>query len=475
MDAGLLLVILVSLSLWLTYLVWKKTKELSFVVGFFFIYFWTLHGAWLIIYENQRDILSAFYNYHYLEEKLFPIMIDGAYVRALVYYGLFLLVIQLTVLKLARNCTMTDLLVYNRPVVVSHWPIIGVSGFFATITALLLYEQILTSIGDGLSFYKYRSESGNEFGDLYKIANLLALFGASLGMVVSLCGNSGRLLTSSRSTKVSLSYVAILCALIIINIIIGRRNSLFVVFVSAFLFYTTNATRKHTVTRMALFLGFGIAIIAAINGIRSVSLDDYGAFSVAMWGQSIKSVIFSIEAFAAHFSMYGVIKHNVPLSPGISLIFFLASLPPSFLGFSRPVDTYTYYANEVLATPGQGYSIHHATGWYLNFGFFGVVLGALFLGTIWSYVHNQRFIQERKSIARKIAAAIMPYTFVGYLPAILRAGPEIYKGYFFEAVLGPLLIFLIAAYVMNRKRRQLRQKVFSQQQIAREFKVKGVA
>jgi len=31
----------------------------------------------------------------------------------------------------------------------------------------------------------------------------------------------------------------------------------------------------------------------------------------------------------------------------------------------------------VGAIQNQGYSLHHATGWYLNFGYFGVALGAV--------------------------------------------------------------------------------------------------
>ena len=37
---------------------------------------------------------------------------------------------------------------------------------------------------------------------------------------------------------------------------------------------------------------------------------------------------------------------------------------------------------------GQGFTVHHATGWYLNFGTWGLIAGALLVGIIWAECYN---------------------------------------------------------------------------------------
>ena len=69
--------------------------------------------------------------------------------------------------------------------------------------------------------------------------------------------------------------------------------------------------------------------------------------------------------------MYGVLAAGVEPRFGYSLYSLVCSVIPRVLWPDRPRDIYLYYSESVGAIQNQGYSLHHATGWYLNFGYPG--------------------------------------------------------------------------------------------------------
>jgi hypothetical protein len=87
---------------------------------------------------------------------------------------------------------------------------------------------------------------------------------------------------------------------------------------------------------------------------------------------------------------------------------------------------------------GQGYTIHHAAGWYLNFGIVGLLLGGVLLGLMWVGIHNYS-LSPRPKAARfwRVLAALAPSGFVSGLFVILRAGPEGYKALMVDGLLIP--------------------------------------
>ena len=103
-------------------------------------------------------------------------------------------------------------------------------------------------------------------------------------------------------------------------------------------------------------------------------------FSAVDWWESVTFILQSNEAFAAHFSLYGTLKFNVAPTIGWSVYSLAASIVPRMVWADRPEDVYPYYAEQVGVNPDQGYTLHHATGWYLNFGFTGIIAGGLFVG-----------------------------------------------------------------------------------------------
>jgi hypothetical protein len=158
----------------------------------------------------------------------------------------------------------------------------------------------------------------------------------------------------------------------------------------------------------------------------------------------VNSVLLSNELFYAQFSMYGVLKNNIPISYGSSIKYILYSAIPRVITPSRPPDIYDYYAKKVNAVPGQFYTMHHATAWYLNFGIIGLITGALILSffcfggyylSIKQENYNNKFIRILSNFSVMLISA--------QLVSFITAGPEAYKGMILEGILIPVLILTV--------------------------------
>jgi hypothetical protein len=149
----------------------------------------------------------------------------------------------------------------------------------------------------------------------------------------------------------------------------------------------------------------------------------------------------------------------LPLTYGTSLVSLGASLVPHFIWPDRPEGVYEYYVNSVHAMPGTGYTIHHASAWYLNFGVLGIIAGAFIFGWLWTFFYNKFLsIESIKNIFLKILMIIGFCAFTAQIPALIRTGPEGYKALAFEALLLPVFIIYFASvvqsYLLKRRNKQ---------------------
>ena len=92
-----LTIIILILSL----IIWHKTKEISFPIGIFLIYFFTLLGAVIIsIDQNTGNFFQKYsFNYYYLYDKVFPVYLDNDYLLTIVFYSIFINVSNPAILK----------------------------------------------------------------------------------------------------------------------------------------------------------------------------------------------------------------------------------------------------------------------------------------------------------------------------------------------------------------------------------------
>ena len=67
---------------------YQRRRDMGLIVGALALYYWSLFGAWSIVIDKTGGFSGK--NYHYLENKLFPIALDSHYMLALGLYAGFI-------------------------------------------------------------------------------------------------------------------------------------------------------------------------------------------------------------------------------------------------------------------------------------------------------------------------------------------------------------------------------------------------
>jgi hypothetical protein len=265
-----------------------------------------------------------------------------------------------------------------------------------------------------------------------------------------LAGDRSRNFVSPRGRRFLLGYVALIAGMGVFTFILGNKNEVFVALITGVLAYLS-AVRRPNLFKVATAVVVGMWFLYAIDFFRGVPLSDMQhavAEHLEDAHELASFVTSSNEGYAAHFSMYGVLAANVEPKFGYSLYALVCSVVPRVWWPDRPLDIYFYYSESVGALQGQGYSLHHATGWYLNFGYAGVLLGGVVLGWVWSLCLRARErIRPHSGLLARVFAAIAPWVFTAYLPPPIRAGPEGYKGFVVEGLLIPLAVLALACRI----------------------------
>ncbi len=418
----------------LTIRIWVKTHSVAFLAGIVFLYYWSLYGAWAVIWSGgELD--------NYLMHKLFAIALDADYFHALVLYTIFVVTIQLTILWRARPVALKSL---PPALQISHYRIIVVSALAAGFAYLLVRDTI--SFGTAMTGAGYKAIREAPLFTLYQLFLNLAMLPLSLGMAVYFCGKEAKYLVGRSTVLAFFGYAVVLGGQLLFCMIVGNRSEVMICFVAMGLFYLANAKRP----RKALVVALGAVGAAALTMVKMWRDHTFVGLSMNSLGPAMKEFIGnfagSTEALSAHFSLYGVLHKNIPITGGQSFVSLVCSVIPRAFWPDRPDPVYTYYARSVGAMEGQGYTIHHATAWYLNFGTAGLVLGAIALGVLWTELYN-RFerAHTRPAGLSRLYASIGFWTLTAALPAILRDGPETLKSIVIDYSLVPLMMLVFAS------------------------------
>jgi hypothetical protein len=105
-DFYLLLTGVTTVILLLAWLVWSRTRHLSFPLGIGLIYYWSLFGAWSIVQDRLGGASGK--RYDYLEAKLFPVMLDEHYLMTLLLYAAFIILIEIALLLFLKPGPLPD-------------------------------------------------------------------------------------------------------------------------------------------------------------------------------------------------------------------------------------------------------------------------------------------------------------------------------------------------------------------------------
>lgn len=434
----------------LTALLFLKTRHIGFPAGFGLLYYWSLYGAWSVFAERTGG--DGGKGYDYLTEKMFPVDLDEHYMAALGLYAVFIVVIQLTLLWLLPAAASPDD-DHNSPRMrVSHTCIFILAGISITVSFGILADQLTSATEMNVSAYVATRGGLGAYHPLFtvhQILNRMAVFALAIGLAVYLAGERGMFLVGGKSFLVGWTYAGLLLGTFGFLAMLGNKNELFAALLLGGVFYSIN-TRTMNWKSVVPIGGIAFLAIGAINFLRSLPvlalLDTDTWWEAATHAPEIRS---SGEAFAAHFSLYGMLHFNAPLTYGSSFVSFAQSVVPRLLWTDRPLGTYVEYAESVgiyEGATGEAYTIHHAAGWYLNFGIWGIIAGAVIWGLVWGQCYRAYTKAGRGSRRWHHALAIVaPAGFVAAIPLLVRAGPDGYKGVIIEGFIIPMVIILLAS------------------------------
>lgn len=431
-----LLGVMTGLYLWFAAALWGRTRNLAFPVGLGLLYYWTLYGAWFLIVDQLRGYSNLRYQYFFA--KLFPFYLNDSYILTILYYGIFLLAVEAALLVTVRASTSSA----DQPTVVpcmSNFALLGAGAATGFLSFWLIRNTLSAASQLNVSSYEFVRMDDSAAG-AYKIHQLLmrvALFCVCTGLSVMSSGRNPRAVYARPSKFAFIAYLAVLGGLLFINFRLGQRREVASSLIAAGLLYTVNSRRVN----WALISG-GVAVLVLAMGVTSLTRG--GALSTGNPLETVKAALLenlvSNEPFAAHLSLYGSIAHDVPLTYGSSLVYLVASMIP---GLKRPPDIYEYYTEHVKAEEGQGFTVHHATGWYLNFGLAGVAVGGALIGLIWGALYTGYQVRSRvRSQVARVFLIFVPWLFTAALPSLCRTGLEGYKSILFEVALIPTLLAL---------------------------------
>ena len=434
----------------LAWILWHRTHHISFPLGIGLIYYWSLFGAWSIVADRLGGESGK--RYDYLEGKLFPVMLDEDYLMTLLLYAAFIILIEVALLLFLKPRFALDGPT-QTPIKVSH----GVFLLLAVLCGVGSYGLIreYLEMAESMNLAPYTVVRGGlgelpSYFTIHQLLNRGALLSAAIGLGILCSGDQARIFVGPGNWAVKAGYMVVIGGLFWFALVLGNKNELLFAGLGGILLYLANARRP----RLALLslsgvVGFiGLWLVDTLRGLPLAGLaGGFQDLEPSQWWEAAQFVTSSNEAFSAHFSLYGALALKVPLTYGESLVSVAASVIPRFLWSDRPLDVYHHYANSIGVVEGQGYTIHHATGWYLNFGILGLLIGALLWGWIWAKcytsVHRVGLQTTRFWL---LWTCIAPWMFVANIPMLIRAGFEGYKALVVEAFFLPTIILLLASY-----------------------------
>ncbi|HEY4364070.1 MAG TPA: hypothetical protein VGN17_24080 [Bryobacteraceae bacterium] len=428
-----------------------KRGDVGVLVGSAALYYWSLFGAWFIVMDKSGLTNGLFY-YQYLERKLFPVLLDANYKLALELYTVFQIAVLLTLLAAVKPPRLRPLprLVLRHDAILFTSMLAGVASF------LLIRGALSTAWALHTSAYAYTRTQPSAWFSLHQILNRVALIPSAVGFATLIAGERSRYFVNVHRRYTLAGYAVLFAGMGTFTFVLGNKNEVLMALITGLLAYLGSVRRPHLL-KVGMTLLAGLWFLYTIDTFRGVSIPDMETTLVEKLNSTTEVSRFltaSNEWYEAHVSMYGVLAGNIEPRFGYSFYSLACSVIPRVIWPSRPPDIYVYYSEQVGAIQDQGYTVNHATGWYLNFGVAGVVLGGVVLGLVWAFCLNAaRRIDLKSGLPFRLFAAAAPWLFPACLPALIRAGPEAYKGFVIEGVLIPLGILLLACRPKRAKRR----------------------
>lgn len=452
---------------------WKITKEYCIPLTTFFLFYFTFAGAYFFAADAYSGFKGAAIGLHYylIFDRMFPVRFDLYYVQACLYYAVFVLVFQLLLLFFLKRLYRKRNINNQESALPFRFEINPYSIFFISVglialSIFCLRDEILFAIQNCQSVYLVTRNNHNRLYTIHQLANEFCVLIPFIAYAVFI-SESRKISLSVKQVKWAKFILLTTCfiAALYITFLGNRRELLSALIICSLLFI--NNFKKASLGKYGLIFGLSFVMFLSNDVIRStmvptflnkIFLQNTTHFNRSpekiisnntvskndKLKQAISSFVLSNELFYAHFSMYGVLEHQIKPTNGSSIKYLASSIIPRVFMSERPDDIYTYYVKEINAAPGQIYTLHNATGWYLNFGLFGIVLGATIIAFFFItafHLQSRRNIFKNKFliILSDMALVLISAQFVTFI----TAGPEAYKAMLIEGIILPVLIFSI--------------------------------
>jgi hypothetical protein len=442
----------------LAFVLFLKWRDIGVLAGIGVLYYWSLFGAWYVVIDKMGGFSGK--NYHYLEYKMFPVALDDNYLLAIALYAGFIVTVELTLLIFLPVRRERP----AAPLTLRHSLLLWVSFMAGLASFYIIQEKMSEAWALNASAYWYTRSQTDQWFTLHQVLNRVALLPAAIGLASLAAGGRSRYFVNVRGKFTLAAYAVLFGGMAVFTFILGNKNEIFVALLAGLLAYAGSAPNPKLFKAAAVLAG-GMWFLHSIDFFRSVpvtGLEQAVNDRLNETTEVTRFVTSSNESYAAHFSMYGVLAAGVEPRFGYSLYALACSIVPRVLWPDRPRDIYLYYSESVGTIQNQGYSLHHATGWYLNFGYAGVLLGGVVLGLVWAACIGARHrLTARSGVAARVFAIVAPWLFVAYMAPLVRAGPEGYKGFAVEGVLIPLLCLSFACRTRKVRPEPLRYETVS--------------
>ena len=204
-----------------------------------------------------------------------------------------------------------------------HGPVPGDCCNWWVASVFLIKDKISTAWALNTSAYYYTRTQTDQWFTLHQVLNRVAMIPPSIGFATYLAGNRSRYFVSVARRYTLAGYVVVLAGMAGFTFILGNKNEVFVSLLTGFLCYLASV-RRPSLWKVGLTVTAGLWFLYAIDFFRSVPISAMETAITQRIDEATEVGRFltsSNEAYAAHFSMYGVLANHVEPKFRLQLLF----------------------------------------------------------------------------------------------------------------------------------------------------------
>jgi len=418
-------------------LIYIKTRDVSYLVGIALMYYFSLLAGWFVIAERTSlDLSDSFAN---LGAVLYPIHLGETYDWTLILYTSFILGTETAILYAAPRAV-----VGAGAATAARWvsvPKILAIAAICGAASIVLVLIVTADVASETSLYVAHTQFENGIANVYSVLLFLGSVPSILCAVLCVTREEGRLLRCSASLTSSVACASLVLAMAAFRAVMGGKGVTLQALVFGVCLYCMNSPRPRYKT-LAAISSVALILMGIMDQTRGMLPAEMLEAVVSSGGQIAAEGLYNLsgsgEKLAAHTSMYAVLDQGLPCTGGTSVVSLAASFVPGFIWPDRPEGIYEYYHRSLDLPDNQGFTIHHATGWYLNFGAWAVPVGGVVFGLVWSCL-AQLSCRTRNALGAsplmRSMGVVGPFLFVSTVPPLMRNGMEGYKTLVMELAL----------------------------------------